>query len=90
MSRIKRNELEGALDETSWTKAHGLEAIGLAIHLAMFDSYHLPRENASFRFVILRGQLWGERFQVSAFQRRRIVGRADRGSLGGKEAISSG
>ena len=26
--------MEGALDETSWTKAHGLEAIGLAIYLA--------------------------------------------------------
>ena len=34
MSRIKRNELEGALDETSWAKTHGLEAIGLAIYLA--------------------------------------------------------
>ena len=27
MSRIKRNELEGARDETSWTETHGLEAM---------------------------------------------------------------
>ena len=56
----------------------------------MIDNYHLPVKNASLHIVIWHGHLWGERFQVSAFQRRRIVGRADRGSLGGKEAISSG
>jgi len=39
MSRIKRNELEGALDETSWAKTHGLEAIGLAIYLARVGNY---------------------------------------------------
>jgi len=48
MSRIKRNELEGALDETSWTKAHGLEAIGPAKYLATFDNYPLTRNNSSF------------------------------------------
>ena len=31
--------------------------------LATLDNYHLPRKNASYRFVILRGHLWGERFQ---------------------------
>lgn len=58
--------------------------------LAILDNYRLPRKNDSYHLVIWNGQLWGERFQTSAFQRRRIVGRADRGSLGGKEVISSG
>jgi hypothetical protein len=70
MSRIKRNELEGALDETSWTKAHGLEAIGLAIYLATIDNYHLPRKNASFRFVIWHGHPWGGRFQMAVIGER--------------------
>jgi len=30
----------------------------------MFDTYHLSRKNASFRFVIWHGHLWGGRFQM--------------------------
>ena len=38
---------------------------GTAAYLAMIDNYHLPRENTSFRFVILHRHLWGGRFQMS-------------------------
>jgi hypothetical protein len=60
------------------------------MYLATFDNYRLPRENASFHFVIWNGQLWGERFSVSAFQRKRIIGREGRRPSGRKEVICSG
>jgi len=28
-------------------------------YLATINTYHLPRENASYRFVIWHGHLWG-------------------------------
>jgi hypothetical protein len=31
----------------------------VAGHLAMFDTYHLTRKNASYRFVIWHGHPWG-------------------------------
>jgi len=36
----------------------------------MSNNYHLPRENASFRFVILHGHLWGGRFQMAGVERQ--------------------
>jgi hypothetical protein len=36
--------------------------------LATCDNYHLPRKNASYRFVILHGHPWGGRFQVSEIE----------------------
>ena len=39
-------------------------------YLAMIDNYHLTRKNATFRFVIWNGQLWGERFQMAVIGER--------------------
>jgi len=38
----------------------------------MFDNYHLPRENATFRFVIWHGHLWGGRLQMAVIGDARL------------------
>jgi hypothetical protein len=45
-----------------------------AIYLARPCTYHHPWKNASFRFVILRGHLWGGRFQMSVIGERQVTG----------------
>ena len=40
----------------------------------MFDAYHLPLENATFRFVIWHGHPWGGRFQMSVIGERQVTG----------------
>ena len=42
--------------------------------LAIISNYHLPRKNASFRFVILHGHLWGGRFQMPVIGERQVTG----------------
>jgi len=42
--------------------------------LAILDNYHLPRKNASYHLVILRGHLWGERFQMAVIGERQFYG----------------
>ena len=39
----------------------------------MIDNYHLPRKNATFRFVILYAPLWGGRFQMSVIEERQVT-----------------
>jgi len=41
-------------------------------YLAIINNYHLPRKNASYRFVILRGDLWGGRFQMAVIGGARV------------------
>ena len=41
----------------------------------MIDNYHLPRENATFRFVIWHGHLWGGRFQMAGVGYRQFKAR---------------
>jgi hypothetical protein len=41
---------------------------------SMIDNYRLPRKNASFRFVILHGHLWGGRFQMAVIAERQVAG----------------
>jgi hypothetical protein len=38
------------------------------IQLAMFDNYPLTRKNSRFDLHILRGHLWGGRFQMSVME----------------------
>jgi hypothetical protein len=45
-----------------------------ARYLAMFDNYHLPRKNARFDIIILRGRLWGGRFQMAVIGGRQVTG----------------
>jgi hypothetical protein len=45
----------------------------------MIDNYHLPRKNATFRFVILHGHLWGGRFQMAGVGERQVTGGNGRG-----------
>jgi len=40
----------------------------------MFDSYHLPRKNTIYRFVIWHGHLWGGRFQMTGVGGRQVTG----------------
>jgi hypothetical protein len=56
-----------------------------ATSLAMIDNYRLSRKNASFRFIILHGHLWGGRFQMSVIGGRQVTGWIGRG-LPGQEA----
>ena len=55
----------------------------------MFDTYHLPRKNASYHLVILRGHLWGGRFQMSVMGERQVTGGNGRGPSGRKVLIIS-
>jgi hypothetical protein len=48
----------------------------------MIDNYHLPRENATFRFVIWHGHLWGGRFQKAVIGGRQVTGWIGRGPPG--------
>jgi hypothetical protein len=58
-------------------------------YLATCDNDHLTRKNAGYHLVIWNGQLWRERFQVSGFERRGIIGREGRKPSSRKEAICS-
>jgi hypothetical protein len=42
--------------------------------LATCDNYHLPRENASYHLIILRGHLWGGRFQMAVIGEGQVTG----------------
>ena len=43
--------------------------------LAIINNYHHPRKNASFRFVILHGHLWGGKFQMAVVgERQNFIG----------------
>jgi hypothetical protein len=59
-------------------------------YLAKTFPYHRASKNCIYGFHILHGHLWGERFQVPVFERRRIFGREGRRPSGRKEAICSG
>ena len=48
--------------------------------LAICDNYHLPRKNASYRFIILHRHLWGGRFQMSGVGERQVTGENGRES----------
>ena len=50
------------------------ESLLTAIVLASFDNYHLTRKNASYHIVILRGHLWGGRFQMAGVGERQVIG----------------
>jgi hypothetical protein len=39
----------------------------------MIDNYHLSRKNGSYHLVILRGHLWGERFQMVVMGERQVA-----------------
>jgi len=41
--------------------------------LAMFNNYHLPRKNASYHLIILRGHVWGGKFQMAAMGERQVT-----------------
>jgi len=41
--------------------------------LAMFNNYHLTRKNASYHLDILRGHLWGGRFQMAVIGERSVT-----------------
>jgi hypothetical protein len=56
---------------------------------AMIDNYHLTRENATFRFVILHGHLLGGIFQMSVIGGRQVTGGNGRNPLGQEGYISS-
>jgi hypothetical protein len=47
--------------------------------LAMINNYRLSRKNATFRFVILHGHLWGGRFQMAVIGGRQVTGWIGRG-----------
>ena len=53
-----------------WGKMEWREKCMDSDYLATSDNYHLPRKNASYRFVIWNGQLWGERFQMAVIGER--------------------
>jgi hypothetical protein len=48
----------------------------------MIATYHLPRKNASFRFVILHQHLWGGRLQMAGVGGRQVTGGNGRGPSG--------
>jgi len=52
----------------------------------MFDNYHLPRKNTSYRFVIWHGHLWGGRFQMAGIGERQVTG----GMAGGAPGQDAG
>jgi hypothetical protein len=49
----------------------------------------LPRKNASYHLVILRGHLWGGRFQVALIGERQVAGGNGRNPSGQEGYISS-
>jgi len=53
--------------------------------LAILDNYHLPRKNASFRFVILHGHLWGGKVQMLGIAERQVTGGGGRILQGQKD-----
>ena len=58
--------------------------------LATINNYHLPRENTSFRFVILHGHLWGGIFQMAVIGGRQGTGGNGMNPSGQEGWISSG
>jgi hypothetical protein len=40
----------------------------------MIDNFHLTRKNASFRFVILHGHLWGREIHMSVIGEHQVTG----------------
>ena len=57
-----------------WRISLKLNMPRFAVYLASFDNYHLPGKNASYHLVILRGHLWGGRFQMPVIGERQFNG----------------
>ena len=81
---IKARELSETAASRLWEPtpisravAHAFSMIPSALvahQLAIIANYHLTRENATFRFVILHGHLWGGIFQMAVIGGRQGTG----------------